>query len=89
MDLSFLVPVMEMMAGKYGWVAQAIGIMGVARLVMKPIMLALPEIVKATPGEGDDKLLDKVMNHAIYKYVVLAMDFMLSVKLPKVEKPKE
>lgn len=76
-------PILELMAGKYGWVGQSFvvitGIMGSLRLFMKP----LQTLAKATPWQWDDRMIDKLSNSTIYKGFSWLVDYLCSIKLPK------
>jgi hypothetical protein len=81
--LPVFAPIIEALAGKYGAPAQVLMIMGLARLCMKPIMVAAGEVVKITPSTKDDAFLDKLLANPIYKGVCFVLDWTLSLKLPK------
>ena len=78
-----LAPVIEALAGNYGWLAQIIMIIGIARVCMKPLMAAFEEIVKITPSPKDDEFLGKLLANPIYKMVCFILDWFGSLKLPK------
>jgi hypothetical protein len=84
--LSVLGPALETLAGKSGAFAQILMIIGMARLFMKPIMVAIGEIVKITPSAKDDAFIAKILANPWYKGVCFVLDFLLSIKLPKARK---
>lgn len=57
--------------------------MGVFRVVFKPMFAFFRVFVEATPGQGDNQLLDSFERGPIYKGMAFLADFLLSVKLPK------
>ena len=80
-----------LMAGMEKWpfMATVVGIMGTARLVLKPIFSALPKFVDTTPWEWDNALLQKVLNSKAYPVVAWLFDYIASIKLPKKPEAKE
>jgi hypothetical protein len=76
----------ESLAGSNGVVLQVlttlVTVMGVARLVVKPVMVALRAIADATPTPVDNQLLDNVEQSKVVKILVFLADWLLSVKLP-------
>lgn len=78
-------PILEALLGNYGWAVQVVAIIGVARLIFKPIMTAVQAIVTATPTPKDDEVLGKIMAHPAYTWFVFALDYLASLKLPKKE----
>ena len=81
--LEFLRPVLEAMAGKYGWLAAILMYIGILRLIMKPLMVFLQSVVVATPSMKDNELLEKLMANPLYSVVVFVIDWLGSIKLPK------
>lgn len=81
--LPLVSPVLEALAGQYGIVAQILVIMGLARACMKPIMVAVQEVVKITPSVNDDAFLAKVIESKTYNTICFVLDYALSIKLPK------
>lgn len=88
MELLFeaLKSLLESYGGQYGIVVQIVTIIGTARLVFKPIMVAIEQIVSSTPSQEDDKKLEEVKESTWYKYLVFALDWFASIKLPKAKK---
>lgn len=83
--LSFLGPVLGSFAIKYPVLADILGIMVTARLIIKPLMSALITMAKDTNIE----VLDNVAafsDNKIYKIVAFILDWVLSIKLPSKSK---
>jgi len=78
-----LTPVLSGLAGQYGVLMQIISIMGVLRLVFKPLMTFLQAVVAATPTPADDTWLAAFMNSKAYNVVTFVIDWVASIKLPK------
>lgn len=81
--LAFLAPMLEAGAGKYGWLVQILTVVGVMRLMFKPIMTVVQTIINLTPSVSDDAFLAKVMDNWFYKAAVYIVDWTASIKLPK------
>lgn len=67
---------------KYPLAATIVGVIGVLRLVFKPVMSAARSIVEATPSQKDNEFLDKLEASKIYKAVAYVVDWFASIKLP-------
>ncbi len=65
------------------WFGDLMIIMGVLRIVFKPIFSIIATIVDATPTESDDKLLAEVRDTKAYALVLWTIDYFASVKFPK------
>jgi hypothetical protein len=79
--LAFLGPILGSFAIKYPAIADILGIMVTARLIIKPLMSALITMSKDT----NIKFLDNIAafsGNKIYKIVAFILDWVLSVKLP-------
>lgn len=66
--------------------ATLIVMMGTLRLVFKPIMTAINEVVGLTETKVDDEYLKKVLSSKYYKAICWLIDFLASVKLPQAKK---
>lgn len=81
--LLWIQPLLEGAAGQYGVIAQIIMIIGMLRVVMKPLMSLIQAVVQVTPSLADDSFLAKILEHKVYKAIVYLLDWSASVKLPK------
>lgn len=70
-------------AQQYPIIASILAIVATLRLVMKPVMTAIHEIVLVTNTKKDDEILGKVESNKIWKAFVFLVDWFASVKLPK------
>jgi hypothetical protein len=87
-----LQPLVDGLAGKYGWITTVILVIGCLRVLFKPVMLAIESYVKQTPGEADDARIAKFEAGVVYKAIAFVLDFGASIKLPLVTpstKPEE
>ncbi len=64
-------------------VASLIVMVGTMRLVMKPIMSALQQVVDLTATKVDDEMLKKVLDSKWYKAISWFLDYVGSIKLPQ------
>jgi hypothetical protein len=72
-----------------GIVAQLLGpnlvqvllVVGILRVVIKPLMSIARAVVTLTAGDADDKALDKVEASSIYKGVTYVLDWFTSIKI--------
>ncbi len=84
--LGFIQPMLEAAAGKYGVIVKIISVIGIARVVFKPVMSTIQAVIGLTPSVKDDEMLAKIMNSTAYKMVAYFLDWTLSIKLPQVPK---
>lgn len=80
-----LAAVASAFAGEYGWLVQVIAIVGTLRVVMKPLMLIVEAVVKATPSTSDDAAFSKFKDGAIYKWLIWGLDWIASIKPVRAE----
>ena len=65
------------------WFADVLMLMGMLRLIFKPLFSIIQTVVDATDSKVDDQYLAGIRNSKGYALVVWALDFFASVKLPK------
>ena len=68
---------------KFPFMSAVIMIMGVFRVIFKPTMTWISQVVEATPTKKDDEFWAKVQASSIYKKVSWFVDYLLSIKLPQ------
>lgn len=76
------------MAEKYPIILTIVAIMGMARVILKPLMTFLHAVAEATETTKDNEYLAKAESSAIYKGLHWVLDFAFSLKLPKPVKKK-
>lgn len=81
---SFTLAVIDFLAAN-PHLAVVITIMAISRAVFKPACTLIQSYVDATPSKSDNETWAKIQNHKVFKAVAYAMDFLLSLKLPKKE----
>lgn len=80
---TYLSPVIEAAAGKYGIVVQLLSVIGVLRIVNKPLFALLQDVANATKTSKDNEILKKIIESKIYKGFSWLADYLGSIKLPK------
>jgi hypothetical protein len=80
-----LQPLLDGLAGKYGWLTTVILCVGSLRILCKPLMLALENALRSDP----EKLarLQKFEAGPVYKTLAFILDLGASIKLPLVKPP--
>lgn len=71
------------LAQKAPVILSILSIVGLLRLVMKPLMSILKAVAAETATDKDDKIIEKVESSAIWKGLCWVIDYVASVKLPK------
>ena len=84
-DTSPLQPVIDGLAGKYGWLTTVLLAIGTLRILFKPIMLALDNALKSDPVKF--AAIQKFEAGPIYKTIATVLDLGASIKLPLVKPP--
>jgi hypothetical protein len=74
---NFLTPLVV----KFPWIASIVSVLGIARLILKPLFTFLHTVVQATPSLKDDELLLKTEESKAFKWVVFGLDYVFSIKL--------
>lgn len=69
-------------AEKYPIILTILGIMGAMRGLAKPICDATISIIESTPTKKDDNILASVEQSVITKWILYAMNYLFSIKLP-------
>lgn len=79
--LQFLQPLLETYAGKFGVIVQIVSVIGTVRIIVKPIMVAVEQIILDTESKKDDLKLEEVKKNKIFKTVIFLLDWFASVKI--------
>ncbi len=69
-------------AAQYPIVATILMVVGVLRLVNKPLFAFLNTVVAATPTPKDNEILKKIETSKAYQYISFLLDYLGSVKMP-------
>jgi hypothetical protein len=80
-----LEPLLDGLAGKYGWLTTVILCVGSLRILFKPLMLALENALQSDPEK-----LARLQNFEagpVYKTLAFILDLGASIKLPLVKPP--
>ncbi len=70
------------LATKYQVVMTICIIVGIFRLVFKPLVSIIKAVVAYTPTPKDDVVVAQVEQSKAYKAVLWVIDYLLSIKLP-------
>ncbi len=65
------------------WVADFFMIVGILRIINKPIFEAVRYYVNLTPNAKDNELLEQIEKSPSYRAFLFALDWFASVKLKK------
>jgi len=69
--------------GKYSGVAATVlMIVGILRLIVKPVITIVEVVVSATPSKSDDEAFAKIQQGPVMKWVLYALDWLASIKAP-------
>lgn len=77
-----LVDFLTNMVTQYPKISIVISIVGLLRLLAKPIMTIIEAVVKWTPSTTDDEALAKFEAGPIWKWILWGLDWLGSIKLP-------
>ena len=66
---------------KWPWITTMLMVIGVLRVIFKPLFTFLHEVVNATPSDWDNNFLASVENSTVLKYITVALDWIASIKL--------
>jgi hypothetical protein len=73
----------EIVSNAYPLISSFLMIVGFLRIINKPLFAMLQSIVKVTPWESDNKILEAVERSRLYAIFCFLVDWLGSVKLPK------
>lgn len=82
---SFMEMLLNFLAN-YPSAAVLFSVMIVSRAIFKPACLVIQSYVDASPSKADDERWVKIKNEKWFKGLALAMDFLLSIKIPEKKK---
>ena len=71
------------LAQSHPWILSAVAVVGVLRVINKPLFSFLHTVVDATPSPKDNEVLGKAESSSIYKAVCYVLDLLGSIKLPQ------
>jgi hypothetical protein len=79
---SMATPFIVSLANKYTIIVSILVVVGIMRMIFKPIMSLIESIVKATPSDKDDLFLSKCEASAWYRWLWWVLDWLGSIKPP-------
>ena len=71
------------LVAKYPVVASILSIIGLIRLLVKPVMEIIKAYVAYTPSKEDDSFVNKVIASPIYNKFLFILDWLFSIKIDK------
>lgn len=84
--LAFLKSIIESHGGDFSVVSKILMIIGVIRVMLKPIMSVIQAFISLELSPGADSFLQKVLDSPIYKSISYILDWSASIKLPQLPK---
>lgn len=85
----FILRIIYWVLERYPEAMAVISVVGILRIINKPLQGFLDKVVEAIPGEKDDEFLAKMRESKIYKVFIFLLDYIGSIKPPKKLAPKE
>jgi len=79
-------PVVDGLAGKYGWLTTVLLVIGSLRILFKPVMLVIENALKNDPAKS--AAIQKFEAGPLYKTIATVLDVGASIKLPLVSPPR-
>lgn len=80
MDLTII---LTALIAKYPVLSSIVGVVGVLRLIFKPLFVFFHSFVLATPSTKDNEILSRVESSKAYSMLVFLVDYLSSIKLPE------
>lgn len=71
------------LAQKAPVILSILSVIGLLRLIMKPVMSILKAVAAETKTDKDDLIVEKIESSAVWKGLCWVIDYVASVKLPK------
>jgi len=71
------------LVAKYPVIASILSILGLIRLIVKPIMEIIKAYVAYTPNKEDDSFVNKVIASPVYNKFLFVLDWLFSIKIGK------
>jgi len=76
-----LMPIINALLAKYGWLAAVVTWLGVLRLINKPLFTIIKTITSATKTPKDDAVVEKIETSKFWKLFEFVLDYVGSIKL--------
>lgn len=75
--------ILSSLIGGNGIALQVVSIVGLLRLVVKPLMEIVKAYVEFTPNKKDDSLVNHVIQSPLYNKFLFVIDWLTSIKIKK------
>jgi hypothetical protein len=69
------------LAGQHPWIASVLAVIGICRVLVKPLFTFLHAVVQVTPSTRDDELLAKAEASTWFRWLNWVLDYVFSIKL--------
>lgn len=79
----FIIQLINWGLQKFPALTSFVALVGILRVLIKPLMVFLDKVVETTPGDKDDEFLSKLRESKAYKAVLFFLDYVGSIKPPK------
>ena len=77
------------MLSQYPHISTVLVVVGILRIINKPLFALLHVIVQSTKSEKDDQALEKVEKSIVYKIFLFLLDWFASFKIPETKPAEE
>ena len=74
---------MEAFIGANGWMVQVLSIIGLLRVLIKPVTELVIAYTKWTSSPKDDSLVNHIIASPIYTKLLFVLDWLTSIKVKK------
>jgi hypothetical protein len=81
--MDFIADLLQKLVDQAPMLTSLFVVVGVLRVVNKPLFAFLHTLVDATPTDVDNKVLNEVEQSKLYTTVTFVLDWLGSIKLPK------
>ena len=79
--MDVLLPILQDLVSKYPVISTIVFVIGVCRVVIKPLMSVARAVVDLTPNQADNAKLDEVEASSAMKTLLYVLDWFASIKL--------
>ena len=81
-ELGWLAALLTGLASKYTWLVAVLSVVGLLRLIVKPMVTIVETVVVWTTTTTDDEWLVRVKGGRVYRLVMWILDWLCSIKVP-------
>lgn len=81
--MEYIIDLIIELLKQYPWFAAFLSVVGILRLVFKPLCALISAIVEATPTQVDNEFWEDLQESKLWKFLIWLLDYLASIKLPK------